>query len=174
MGWPLWVPDTRRRTIIIAVCTAIVVLAAGGVGVWLLVAKPWESEGEKYAATIECKVDNDEEQKVCDSVRARYAALVDRDKKRLSELTCSRSDLVQYDVDKYETEIRGFRSAWESGDLRITITDIVVKGDKAPMTVRVSANGRDFTLKVEWAKEDGTWKACSTALPGSDLPMPSP
>lgn len=173
-GWPLWVPDTRRRNIIIAACTAVAVLATGGVGIWLLIAKPWESDGEKYAATIDCSVDNSEEQAVCDSVRSRYAALIDRDKKRLGELSCTRGDLVPYDVDKYEAEIKSFRSAWESGDLRVALTDIVINGDKAPLTVRISAGTQNFTLKAEWAKEDGTWKACSAALPGTTLPMPSP
>jgi hypothetical protein len=158
-GWPLWVPDTRRRNIIIAVCAAVVVLAAGGVGTWLLIAKPWESEGQKYAATIECAVDNDEEQKVCDSLRARFTALVDHDKTRVRDLTCS----AGVPDERFESEIETFEQMFKAGHIGLALTDISVTGDKAKLTLRVSAEGNSKNIRAEWKKEDGTWKACSAA-----------
>jgi hypothetical protein len=152
------VPDTRRRNIIIAVCAAVVVLA-GGVGIWLLVAKPWQSEGEKYAATIQCSVDNDEEQKVCDSLRARFTALVDHDKKRMGELTCA----GRVPDERFEAEIEGFEAMFRAGHIGLALSDVAVTGNKANLTLRVSAEGDSKNVRAEWVKEDGTWKACSEA-----------
>ena len=161
-GWPFWVPDSRRRNIIIAVCAAVVVLAAGGVGTWLLIAKPWQSEGEKYAATIECSVDNDEEQKVCDSLRARFTALIDRDKKRLRELTCA----GRAPDERFEAEIDSFATLFKQGHIGLALKDVTVSGDTAKLTLRVSAEGDSQNIRAEWKKEDGTWKACSEASVG--------
>jgi hypothetical protein len=161
LGWTLWVPERRRKGPIIIAIVVVVVLAAGGVGIWLLLDKPWESKGEKYAATIKCSVDNAEEQKVCDAVRARYAAMVDGDTGRMRELTCSKGR--PYDLEDYQAEIKAFQKAFEAGDLRLSLTKIDIKGDKAPLTLRLQMGSETGTIKAEWAKENGQWKACSEA-----------
>ncbi|MDT5010471.1 MAG: hypothetical protein QOH57_2088 [Mycobacterium sp.] len=158
-GWPLWVPDTRRRNVVIAVCAAALVLSAGGVGIWLLVEKPWESKGEKYAAKIQCAVDDDEEQKVCDSLRARFTALVDHDKERMRELTCAGAAPDE----RFEAEIESFEALFQAGDIGLALSDVKISGTKAQLTIRVSAEGESKSIRAEWKNEDGTWKACSAA-----------
>ena len=162
MGWPLWVPDHPRRNVILAVCATVLILGAGGAGIWLWIAKPWESAGEKFAATINCAVDNDEEQKACDSVRARFSAMVDGDKKRYADLTCSQA--VPLNIDDMTPEIRAFQRAFQSGKMRVALTDIVIDGDRARLTLHMETASENNTSKFEWRKEDGTWKACSEEL----------
>jgi hypothetical protein len=157
LGWPLWVPERRRKGPIIAALIAAAAVAAVAVTL-VIVLTDSKSKGAAFAATIKCAADNAAEEEVCDSIRQRFAALVDHDKKRMRELTCSTH--VPLSDEGIDEEAAAFRA----GDIRISITDVVIKGDKARLTLLTEMGSQSEKLKAEWAKENGTWKACSGAL----------
>jgi hypothetical protein len=157
LEWPLWVPERRRKGPIIAALIAAAVVAAVAVTLFIVLTES-KSKGAAFAATIKCAADDAAEEEVCDSIRQRAAALMDHDKKRMRELTCASH--APLSDEGFDEEIAAFRA----GDLHISITGVVIKGDKARITLFQEQGGMSGTLKVEWARENGTWKACSGAL----------
>jgi hypothetical protein len=154
-GWPLWVPDARRRNtglvvgglaaallVIVGVVVAIVATTNGSAGITV---------GRPTATSLDVPAPTDEQQ-VRDVIDQFEQAWNDEDVRGLRTLFCAD---MRTEADFDEGTLRDMVRMGD--DLILSIAELDIDGDAATATILNRGKEPD---DIGFVREDGAWKWC--------------